>query len=88
MYDIIGLVIAHSNLFENDFALLIYVSSVKRGRPDNIGKHVDRELKVHIWNANIETCEFMRGESIHVSTDGLNFLRDLDSGATTRSLET
>jgi hypothetical protein len=84
---IVGIVLVHLDLFQNDAALAQDVFIVEDRVQNQVGENVERSGDMLIENLEIEADGFFARECVQVSTDGVDFARDILRRARLRALE-
>ena len=87
VHEIVGRVVAHPDLFEDDAPFRLDVVDAERRVPQHVGEHVERGLELHVGNAHVEHRLFVRRERVHLAADRLDRLRDLAGAALLGALE-
>ena len=85
--EVVGRVVAHPDLFEDDPPLRLDVVDAERRVPQHVGEDVERGLELHVGNAHVEHRLLVRGERVHLAADRLDRLRDLARAALLGALE-
>jgi hypothetical protein len=85
--EVVGRVVAHADLFEDDLALGFDVVGAQCGRPHDVGEDVEREREPQVGDPHVIGGELLRGEGVHVAAHRLHFLGDLLRGAACGALE-
>ncbi len=84
---VVGRVVAHVELFEDDVPLGVDVAGPQRSGPDDLGEDVDREVELVVGNSDVERRHLLCREGVHVAADGLDCVRDLGRAALGGALE-
>ena len=84
VHEIVGRVVAHPDLFEDDLALGLDVVGAERGAPQHVGEDVERELELRVGDPHVEHRLLVRRERVHLAADRLDRLRDLARAAVAR----
>ena len=84
---VVGIVLVHLDLFENDAALAHDVFVVEDRVQHQVGENVERRGNMLIENLEVEADGLFAGECVEVSADRIDFARDLLRGARLRSFE-
>ena len=87
VHHIVGRVVAHPDLFENDVPLGLHLIGSERGPPHDVGENVERQLEVIVGHPHVERGVLLGREGVHVAADGLDRGRDIRRGPVGRSLE-
>ena len=85
--EVVGRVVAHVDLFEDDVSLRVDVAGPQRSGPDDLGEDVDREIELVVGNSDVERRHLLCREGVHVAADGLDCVRDLGRAALGGALE-
>ena len=85
--EIVGCVLDHLDLFEDDAALHLDVFIGEAGRGDDVGQKIEGCVNLLIEHVRVERCVLFAGERINVPAEDVDDLRDLGGGAATRALE-
>ena len=87
MHEIVGRVVAHPDLFEDDLPLRLDVVGPERRAPQHVGEDLERGLELRVGDAHVEHGLFVGGERVHLAADRLDRLRDLAGAARGGALE-
>ncbi len=87
VHDVVGRVVAHADLFEDDLPLGFHVGGTERGLPEHVGEDVERGFELRIGNAHVEHGLLVRRERVHLAANRLDGLGDLTGAARLRALE-
>ncbi len=84
---IVGRVVAHPDLFEDDPPLGLHVVDAKSRIPQHVGEDLERGLELHVGDAHVEHRLFVGRERVHLAADRFDRLRDLAGAALIGALE-
>ena len=85
--EIVGRVLDHLDLFEDDFLLALDFGRVERRSGDEIREHVHGHRQVLVEHLDVVAGVFLRGERVEVAADRVDLLGDVLGGAGGRALE-
>ena len=75
--EIVGRVLDHLDLFEDDLLLALDVLGAERRVADDVGEDVDRERQVLVEHLDVVARVFLRGERVELAADRIDRLRDV-----------
>ena len=87
MDQVIGIVLIHFYLFEDDAALAGYVFRAENRVQDQVTQDIHGQRKVLVQNFDVEADAFFGGEGVHVAADGIDLTGDGFGGARFGALE-
>src|SRR5271163_2172672 len=87
MDEIIGIILVHLYLFQNDAALLRDIAAIKNGMKDEIAEHIHGDRKMLIEYFNVKADTFLGCKSIHIAANRIHLTGDGFSGAGFRALK-
>ena len=87
VHEIVGRVVTHPDLFEDDLPLGVDVVGTERRTPQDVGEDVDRELEARVGQPHVEHGLLVGRERVHLAADRLHRLRDLARRAPVGALE-
>ncbi len=87
VYEVVGIVLVHLDLFQNHAALAGDLLAVEDGMQDHIAENVDGYRQMFIQHFNVEADGFLAGEGVHVAADGIHLARNVFGGAVAGALE-
>ena len=85
--EILGVVLIHADLLQDDAALGLDVGLVKPGGKEHIAEDVGGPLQVAVQGAGVEAGALLRGVGVHLAADGVHLLRERRGGAPGGALE-
>ena len=74
---IVGRVLDHLDLFEDDLLLALDLGGVEGRRGDQVRQHVHGERQVLVEHLDVVAGVFLRGERVEVAADRIDLLRDV-----------
>ena len=77
VHEIVGGVVAHSDLFQDHLPLRLELVEPERGRPHDPGQDLERERQALIGDAHVERRRLLTRERVHVAADRFDRLGDL-----------
>ena len=85
--DVVGRVVHHRELFEDDRLLLGEIRLVESRVHQDVGEDLGGPVHVGVENAQMEGRVFLRGEGVHVAAHGVHVHGDLLGAPRSRALE-
>ncbi len=85
--EIVGVVLVHLDLFEDDALLALDLLGGEGGVKDKVGEDVEGRGDVLVQNLDVETDVLFAGKGIEVAADGVDLAGDLTGGARGCSFE-
>ena len=85
--EIVGRVLDHLDLFEDDLLLALDVVGAERRVADDVGEDVDRQRQMLVEHLDVVAGVFLRGERVELAADRVDRLRDVLGGARRGALE-
>src|SRR6185312_12565889 len=85
--EVIGIVFAHLDLFENHAALAADVLRIENRIQHQVAENIERDWNVLIQHLDAEADALLGGEGVHVSADGINLTRDFFCSSMLGTLE-
>ena len=87
MDEIVGRVLDHLDLFEDDFLLTLDVHLVKRRAQHDIRQDVDGQWKMFVEHFDVVARVLLRRKRVELPANRIDGLRDVLGGARRRALE-
>jgi hypothetical protein len=84
---LVGSVLDHFHLFEDDLLLPFQVSLVEAGMRQEVGKQIERLRQAVVRNLYGETCHLMGGKSVKVAPQPVGFDRNIARRAALSAFE-
>ena len=75
--EIVGRVLDHLDLFDDDLLLALDVVGRERRVADDVGQDVDGERQVLVEHLDVVARVFLRGERVELAADRIDRLRDV-----------
>ena len=75
--EVVGRVLDHLDLFDDDLLLALDVVAAERGPHDDVGQDVDRQREMFVEDLDVVARVFLGGEGVHLPADGVDRLRDV-----------
>ncbi len=85
--EVVGGVLDHVDLFEDDLLLLGHLRGVEERVEDDVAEDLDREGQVLVEHLEVERGVLLGGEGVHVAADRVHLGRDALRRAGLRALE-
>ena len=82
--EIVGRVLDHLDLFEDDLLLALDVVRAECRIPDDVGEDVDGQRQMLVEHLDVVAGVFLRGERVELAADRIDLLRDVFGGAAVR----
>jgi len=87
VHEVVGRVVAHPDLFEDDLPLGFDLVDPEGGCPDDVGEDVEGEIQAVVDHSHVVRRALTGGERVHLAADGLDRLGDLSGAAGLGALE-
>ena len=87
MDEVVGRVLDHLDLFDDDFLLALDVFGAERRIADDVGEDVDGERQMLVEHLDVVARVFLRGERVELAADRIDRLRDVFRRPARRALE-
>jgi len=87
VHHVVGVVVVHRDLVEDDVALGVDVLGGDQGVGDHVAEHVHRQVQVHVEDPCVEAGVLLGGEGVELAADGVQGHRDVHRRAAPRALE-
>ena len=85
--EIIGIVLVHLDLFEDDAAFAGDVFGGECRMKNQVGENLKRDRNIFVQHLDVEADALLGGEGVHVAADGIDLAGDLLGGAVLGALE-
>ncbi len=85
--EIVGVVLVHLDLFEDDAALAGDFIAGEDGVEHEVGEHIEGGGHMLVEHLDVEADGFLAGEGVEVAADGVHFAGDVLRGARFGALE-
>jgi hypothetical protein len=85
--DVVGVVVVHRDLVEDDVPLGLDVVGREQGGGDHVAEDVHRERQVLVEDPRVEAGVLLGGEGVELTADGVQGHRDVERRALARALE-
>ncbi len=84
---VLGIVVAHRDLFEHDVAFELDVMGRAAAVEHHVGHQVDGQFEVLVEHVRVVAGVLLGGERVELAADGVDGLGDVDRGARRGRLE-
>ena len=82
--EIVGRVLDHLDLFEDDLLLALDLLVGERGLHHDVGEQIDRERQVLVEHLDVVAGVLLRGERVELPADRIDRLRDVFGACASR----
>ncbi len=87
MNQIVGRVVVHLDLFQDDVLLLTQLLRIECRMEKHVGEHVEGQWDVPVDHLGVVARRLFVGERVEISANAVHGLRNLSRASTLRSLE-
>ena len=77
MNQIVRRILHHLDLFEHHLLFALDIVRGECGAPDDVGEDIERHRQVLVENLDVVAGVLLGGKGIHLTADGVDFLRDV-----------